>query len=157
VIRTVGSALSSTAPSTSQLLILLPVTSWAVMGCFDGIWLRPEPALYLSLICGAHWQGTGGRSIFRGRKTRVLSWAVAACGCLAVGSGIARLVSLELRERSDLDSLVWAARLDPGDYALHRRAAVVAAGRSRCGLAQSLESRARRLLPAVPIVPAPCR
>lgn len=127
------------------------VCAVAVVGTFDAVLQRAEPLLITALALGAlAGPPRGPRSWVLKGGAQVLVAGVFAVVALASALDTTRLSAAELLKHGDLAERRRAAILDPGDFSLHCKLAIRAAGLRLCDRALEHARRALELNPGLP-------
>lgn len=146
---------TATDPAAARTAAILGAVLAAAMviSTFDASLLLPIPALVVWTALGALWPafGSGAARVISGRaRTRLRLTVGIIGGLLVLRSGI-QLVAMDVYGPGvTLTSVERAARIDPGNYRIHLRAAELAMRRRRCTVARPHAVAARRLFPGAP-------
>ncbi len=145
--------LALAASRGAPLALTATILTVAVVGCFDAVLLLPTPTLLV-------WATLGALAPAPSRSVQVLLRAplrtltvgvIAILGVAAVGRSAQQAVAMALANDTTSErTLEFAARVDPGSYRLHMRAAEEDERRGRCAAATAQATTAHHLFPAAP-------
>lgn len=131
-------------------LTLSAMAALITMGLVDAVVLRPEPAVFASVLFGMYGLDRG-HPLNVTPKTRTLLAQTFALVCtFSVMRSLGASHAMSLADRSDAPSLERAYGMDPGNFVLAGRAAFKYALLGNCSKARDLARAARANFPEVP-------